>query len=373
MADISQITLPSGSTYYLKDIEARGDIQSLKALIGTTTGAKVLVFKGISSTPLSDGNAESPKVGNTQITNMTVGDIYFYGNAEFIWGENPEYNAETNPSVPQYVWHELGRLTGLGGLAYKYKATGSYQPTGTISNPTFSGSTLTMSTDYTPQGNVTVSVTSSTAQKYAVSEVTSDGGIYQPKGTVSAPTFTGTLATISMSTSYTPGGTVSSVPIGLDVAGATTAINNPTPKPVMMGLATTSPGETAPSNAITYWSVSSETLSLYQIGYNKEDSITTSSVTVKTSDATYKMNGNPTFTGTGATITVSTRYTPAGTNTEPTFTGTTAHLATVDISIPTSFGGTFTGLGSTITVSGTPAGSISQPIFTGDEATIEVS
>jgi len=176
-----------------------------------------------------------------------------------------------------------------------------------------------------------------------------------------------------MSTSYTPGGTVSSVPIGLDVAGATTAINNPTPKPVMMGLATTSPGETAPSNAITYWSVSSETLSLYQIGYNKEDSITTSSVTVKTSDATYKMNGNPTFTGTGATITVSTRYTPAGTNTEPTFTGTTAHLATVDISIPTSFGGTFTGLGSTITVSGTPAGSISQPIFTGDEATIEVS
>jgi hypothetical protein len=147
------------------------------------------------------------------------------------------------------------------------------------------------------------------------------------------------------------------------------------------------------ANKITYCTVNNETLSLYQIGYNKIASITTTSVDVKTGDATYKMAGVPTFsgttaqldvdsftlpmsasfTGTGATITVSTRYTPAGTNTEPTFTGTTAHLATVDISIPTSFGGTFTGLGSTITVSGTPAGSISQPIFTGDEATIEVS
>lgn len=410
---ISKITLPSGTTYVLKDAWARDQI-------GTITGTAALTFKGISSTPLVDGGTATPTLDGTvvPITDLGRGDIYFYGSSEYIWGPNPNY--VEGGSAPENIWHELGNLSGLGGLAYQNKATGSYQPTGTISKPTFSGSTLTMSTSYTPTGNVTVSVTSSSSKKYAVSEVTSGGGTYQPEGTVSAPTFKGTLATISMSTSYTPSGTVkfttqnktlgisattsssgnyrpagtvSSVGITVSAAGATTSINNPTAKQMASAVTTAIPGATEPANKITYCTVNNETLSLYQIGYNTTASITTTSVNVKTGDATYKMNGVPTFSGTtaqldvdsftlpmsatfdgtGATITAETHYTPAGTNTEPTFTGTTAHLATVDISIPTSFGGTFTGLGSTITVSGTPAGSVSQPIFTGDEATIEVS
>lgn len=413
MADISQITLPSGSTYNLKDAWARNQIS-------TITGTAALTFKGVSSTPLTDGGTATPTLDGTvvPIADLGVGDIYFYNSGEYIWGPNPNY--VEGGSAPQNVWHELGNLSGLGGLAYKNNATASYQPAGTISKPTFSGSTLTMSTSYTPAGNVTVSVTSSSSKKYAVSKVTSGGGAYQPEGTVSAPTFTGTLATISMSTSYTPAGTVkfttqdktlgisattsssgnyrpagtvSSVGITVSAAGATTSINNPTAKQVASAVTVAAPGATAPANNLTYYSVSNETLSLYQIGYSTTASITTSSVTVKTGDATYKMNGVPTFsgttaqldvdsftlpmsasfTGTGATITASTHYTPAGTNTEPTFTGTTAQLATADISIPDTFGGTFTGLASTITVSGTPAGSVSQPIFTGTTTDITVS
>lgn len=412
MADISQITLPSGSTYNLKDAWARNQIS-------TITGTAALTFKGVSSTQLTDGGTATPTLDGTvvPITDLGVGDIYFYGSSEYIWGPNPNY-AEGG-SAPENVWHELGNLSGLGGLAYQNNATGSYKPTGTISKPTFSGSTLTMSTSYTPKGNVTVNITSSAAQKYAVSEVTSGGGMYRPKGTVSAPTFTGTLATISMSTNYTPSGTVtfttqnktlgisatttssgnyrpagtvSSVGITVSAAGATTSINNPTAKQVASEVTTAIPGAEL-ANKITYCTVNNETLSLYQIGYNKIASITTTSVDVKTGDATYKMAGMPTFsgttaqldvdsftlpmsasfTGTGATITAETHYTPAGTNDAPSFTGTTAQLATADISIPTSFGGTFTGSIATITVSGTPSGSVSQPIFTGTTTDITVS
>lgn len=412
MADISQITLPSGSKYNLKDAWARDQIS-------TITGTAALTFRGVSSTPLVDGGTATPTLDGTvvPITDLGRGDIYFYGSSEYIWGPNPNY--VEGGSAPENVWHELGNLSGLGGLAYKNNATASYQPAGTISKPTFSGSTLTMSTSYTPTGNVTVSVASSSSKKYAVSKVTSGGGTYQPEGTVSAPTFTGTLATISMSTSYTPGGTVtfttqnktlgisatttsngnyrpagtvSSVGITVSAAGATTSINNPTAKQVASEVTTAIPGAEL-ANKITYCTVNNETLSLYQIGYNKIASITTTSVDVKTGDATYKMNGVPTFsgttaqldvdsftlpmsasfTGTGATISASTHYTPAGTNGTPSFTGTTAHLATADISVPDTFGGTFTGLPSTITVSGTPSGSVSQPIFTGTTTDITVS
>ena len=374
MADISQITLPSGSTYNLKDAWARNQIS-------TITGTAALTFKGVSSTPLVDGGTATPTLDGTvvPIADLGVGDIYFYGSSEYIWGPNPNY--VEGGSAPENVWHELGNLSGLGGLAYKNSASTPYQPTGSV------------------EINITTS-----AKTYAVSATTvseAAPATYTPGGSVGAASFTGTEAEIVMSTSYTPTGNVNltSTPKQLKVsaveaangsyqpqgtisalglsstAGTTTAINNPTPKSVMMGLATTSPGETAPSNAITYWSVSSETLSLYQIGYNTGNSINTSSVTVKTGDTSYSLtgliNGRPTFTGTSvnlnaesfnlptgatfdgaaATISGSTRYTPAGINSTASFQGTPVHLVTESITLPDTINGVFKGTETTIEVS----------------------
>lgn len=402
---ISKILLPTGTEYEIKDAWARNQIEAI-------TGGSALVFKGVSTTALTDGGTENPIVGGTEITEKTIGDIYFYGTGEYIW------NGTT--------WNELGNLESLGSLAYKDTATvtasTSYQPKGTIGNLTFTGDTLTMSTSYTPAGTVSVSPSGYSTAAYEVTTAATGTKTYTPAGNISAPTFTGTTATISMSSSYTPEGqitvtkntdtigvtattantstkahayqpkgTISTPTISVNSAGATATINNPTAKSVASGLTTSVPGATA-NNAITYTAVVGERLLLYSIGYDTTDSISTSSVTVKTGDASYTSNAptftgttvyletdetelmtNATFTGTTATISMSTTYQPAGTNSAPTFTGTSARLVTSSITIPNAFSGSLTGTPATITVSGTPTGSINTPTFTGTTSTITVS
>lgn len=155
---------------------------------------------------------------------------------------------------------------------------------------------------------------------------------------------------------------------------------------MVSGLATAAPGATAPANAITYYAVSDETLSLYQIGATKADSVTLgSAVTVKTSDATYTASA-PAFTGTavrlvtgnisrptsatfsGTEATVEVTGTATGTVSQPTFTGTGARLVTGNIPVPSTYTATFTGTAGDVSVSGTPAGTVSQPTFTGAKA-----
>lgn len=209
MAYISQITLPSGTTYDIKDAWARTQIEAI-------TGGSAIVFKGVTTTALTDGGNENPTVSGSQVTTKATGDLYFYNKEQFIYGDDNK-------------WHSLGpQLQTLGALAYKDNASGSYTPAGTIS-----GGVVTMTTP-----------------------------------------------------------------------GATTNINNPTSETVAKTVVAVAPGGSAPSNNLTYYNVTGENLSLYQLGYTTGDSITTSSVTVKTGDAEYESEA-PTFTGTAATITVS--------------------------------------------------------------------
>jgi hypothetical protein len=351
MADISVIQLPSGSSYNIKDAWARQAIEGL----GNPTH-----FLGASSTAITDGGTQKPTIGGNEIT-PNAGDIVVYSNGEFIWGGT--------------TWIELGDLSGLGDLAYKDSASGSITPTGTVSKPTFTGSS----------SNVTITAADNTS------------GNYQPKGTVSKPTFSGTEATISSSatytpagsvsltktnktttvsaassgtTTYTPGGTVGTPTISVKTAGSTTTIKNPTSKTVVTDMSVAEPSATAATGALAYYSVSGETLTLKQIVETTGDSITTSNVTVKNGDAAYQ-SSQPSWTGTGvrlvtgnistadsasfsgteATISSSATYTPAGGVSQPTFTGTKAQLS-----------------GTT-----TAAGSVSQPTFTGDAKTVTVS
>jgi hypothetical protein len=108
----------------------------------------------------------------------------------------------------------------------------------------------------------------------------------------------------SAEATYTPAGSVSAPEISVASAGATATIKNPTKETVVKDINAVAPGGTAPSNPVTYCAYDSatETLSLYQLGSTKGDSISTSDVTVKTGDASYAASA-PSFNGTQATIT----------------------------------------------------------------------
>lgn len=185
MADISQITLPSGTTYNIKDTVARQAASGGIHLVGTTT------------TALVDESTTNPIEVNGSSYTAQNQDAVFYGKKEFVFDGT--------------MWHEFGDMSGLGDLAMKDSASGSFTPQGSVSAPTISAGTA---------------------------------------GT------TGTFATT---------------------------------------VDTAAPGATAPLNAITYYSVQNEVLSLYQIGYSTDSA--------KTGDATYTASA-PTFTGTAGTVTV---------------------------------------------------------------------
>lgn len=302
MAEISKITLPSGTTYDLKDATARA------AIAGGTS------FLGITTTELTDGASTSPIVIDGEDVNAINGGIAIYNNKEFIYSDKDS------------EWHEFGDLSTLGALAQKDSASGTYTPAGSVS---LSGSAATVSSaasgtaTYTPAGSIAVNASSGS------------GTSYTPEGSISVNAASGS------GTSYTPEGSVGAPTISVSSAGSTTTIHNPTKATVATAVTAAAPGATAPSNSITYYSVSNETLSFYQIGYDTGDSISTSDVTVKTGDASYSATA-PTFTGTEKKLAFS------GTEKKLAFSGTAVRLET-DTDVPTS--GSFSGTQATITVS----------------------
>ena len=345
MADISQITLPSGTTYNLKDTWARTQIQAI-------TGGSAIVFKGVSSTALTDGGNENPTVGGTAITAKSTGDLYFYQQEEFIYGDDIK-------------WHSLGApIATLGALAYKDAVNVKYNKTTSITS-TFTGTAgdVTITTAANNSGNYTPSGTI-TGGTFTGSNTTFTGS-YTPGGTVSQPTFSG--ATLSSTAAYTPGGSVSAPTISVATAGSTATIKNPTKVTVAKTVAAAAPTSSV-ANEVTYYSVANENLTLYKIGYTTGDSITTSDVTVKTGDAAYS-SSQPTFTGTASTVT--TKGTPSGTVSQPTFSGTSA-----TVSVSGTPNGSVSGLGfngTKVKISGTvtPAGSVtSTPNNTNTNATV---
>ncbi|MBR6529623.1 MAG: hypothetical protein IKT62_06255, partial [Firmicutes bacterium] len=128
MADnplISQITLPSGTTYDIKDAKARADIATLQAYTD---------YIGVSSTTISDGGTEIPTIGGETVT-PSIGNIVNYGSKEFI------YNGT--------IWQEFGDLSALsdqlGELAYVDFDGVAVNASGTAEAQTFTGTTATYS------------------------------------------------------------------------------------------------------------------------------------------------------------------------------------------------------------------------------------
>ena len=296
MADISKIIALNGTTYNLKDAAARSDIEDLREAI--TGGVN---FIGRTTTELTDEATTNPITINGKSVTAVAGNLVAYGEKEFLFDGTK--------------WLEMGDIGSLGALAYKNDASGTYTPTGSVSQPTFSGNELTSTGNFTPAGNVTIATGSGTAN-------------YTPAGSVAAPT------------------------ISVKTAGSTTTVNS-----------ITNVG-TLPTMAMT---VENETLTFTF----DQGSLPTkgSNTTVKTGDAAYQATA-PAFTGTGVQLTgsfsgtqgsVSVKGTPAGTVSKPSFTGTGVQLT-----------GAFSGTQGSVSVKGTPSGTVSKPSFTGTAGTITV-
>ena len=164
MADISKITLPSGTTYDIKDATARELIKTL----GSPTS-----YLGVTATAITDGATTSPiTIGDKSVT-PKAGDVVAYGSSEFVWSDT------------ESKWREFGSTGSLKALAFKDSASTSYTPAGSVSQPTFTGTKATISAKYTPSGKVPISIGTGTAN-------------YTPQGTVSAPTITVTPNTASV-------------------------------------------------------------------------------------------------------------------------------------------------------------------------------
>lgn len=144
MPNIKQITLPTGTTYNIVDQGARDLIDQIQSYTE---------YLGVTTTALTDGATTNPiTIGGKSVT-AKKGNIANYGSKEFIWNGS--------------AWQEFGDMSGLGALAYKDSASGSYKPEGTVSQPTFTGKSMTSTGKFTPAGTVgkpTITVTPNTAK-----------------------------------------------------------------------------------------------------------------------------------------------------------------------------------------------------------------
>lgn len=352
MSEISKITLPSGTSYDIKDAAARTDIETIKSSI---TGG--MHYIGVTTTALTDGAATNPiSIGGTNVTAKS-GDIVIYSKKEFIFSDSDS------------KWHEFGDMGSLKALAFKDNASGKITPAGSVSQPTFTGDNLTSTGKFTPAGSV------------SISEAETGTANYTPKGTVSKPTFSGTQGTVKVSgndwylsgasvydgsystpdnpthlyakTEIVPSGTISTPTITVTPTTNTTGVTPITSVGTLPNFTTT---------------VSGETLTLgWSAGTLPEKG---SAITVVTGIQS-ATSTQPKFTGDTKTMVFesskmdkeySGKFTPSGSVSQPTFTGTGAVLTA-----------SFTGTEGNVSVSGTPTGTVSKPTFTGTEGTVTVS
>ena len=346
MADksyISQIQLPgSETTYYVKDSEARDAIAQLNSF-------EYKVCTSAADTPKDVVWGDPEVTGTLEPSADTMNKIYLVPSTNGTKDVYDEYlTIKTGSSAPfTYSWEMFGNtdvhLTDLGDLAFKDSASGSYTPAGTVSTPTFTGSSMTSTGNVTAAGTVStptftgssgsLSVSGTPAGSIGIGDGTAN---YTPAGSVAAPTITvtPTSATKYVATSSTAGGSAT--------AGTAASCTLPV-------LDTTVSGEKLTLD----WTAGSFTAN------------TPTAVTMPTFESATVVSGiesasatAPAFTGTGVQLTFSGNtmtstgsFTPEGTVSQPTFNGESVEVS----------------------VTGTPEGSVSQPTFSGTAGTVTVS
>ena len=432
LAYISQITLPSGTTYQIKDAELR---EEFALLSNELTGA--LVFVGVTETAIKDGDETAKIQVNGAEHTAQVGDVVISGKKEFVFTSAGK-------------WVELGDFSDLqamlGRLAYVDSASGSYTPAGevtlnaqdykvtstgkatiegTISTPTFTGEA---DQAVSVEGSVPVVETITATFAGEEGDVAVSGSV-TAAGTVSKPAFQGAAASIESTGLYTPEGTVTAAPVvtavdvvstgSLDVLTGVDSVFKGTqgsvdvegscvPEGTVSKPAVTVTADTATEIAWT-GSVANETLtfSAATITYVNDVSAELASApvftgqntlvsasgkftpagtientnkgetaTIRVTGSVQKVTGvNASFAGTEKAVNVAASYTPTGEVTQPTFSGTAVTVNAAGTFMPKgSVAPTFTTKAQTITSTGvfTAKGTVSTPTFTGSEAVLSV-
>lgn len=225
MADISKITLPSGSTYDIKDAAARAAIAALQ-------NTENVLSTDAASTPYG----VQWKDGSTTITGTLVASAETTKKIYLV----PNNGDESGNSYDEYLtvkigndysWEKIGStkvdLSGLGDLAYKNSATGSYAPSGTVTvttntteNKTAAVSPTIGDTTYTPSGTIDAPIISIDAagSTTSINSLSSQGTL---------PSFTATVASENLTLIFDAGSLPSSSPVTVKNGDATYAASAP--------------------------------------------------------------------------------------------------------------------------------------------------
>ena len=212
---ISQITLPSGTTYDICDITARE---------AAAHGMAMNLCTNAANTPKDvEWMSGGTKITGTLVASSSTQGAFYLVPVTTQSGKDiyAEYVTVTDGAAsPTYSWEKIGTtdidLSDLGDLAYKDNASATYTPQGSVSGGAFTGSSTTFTGNFTPQGSIAVNAASGSGTSYtpsgsiAVNASSESGTAYTPEGSVSAPTIS--VSSAGATTSITPFGTQGTLP-----------------------------------------------------------------------------------------------------------------------------------------------------------------
>lgn len=228
--------------------------------------AGVMHYRGITTTPLTDGSKDTVVVINNANYTPKDGDVVIYQDISYAYGSG--------------VWDEIGSAAPLKALAYKDSASAVYTPKGTVSKPSFTGAKATIAVSGTPGGTVSqptftgnetkITVTGTPSGSVSVNQTNTT--INQVSNVGSTPTMRTYIENGTLKFSFNPGSTptLSDITIATKVSSATftgntlTSNGSTTPsgtvsQPTFTGDKLTSSGEYTPSGDVSKPTFSGET------------------------------------------------------------------------------------------------------------------
>lgn len=134
MTPLFTIKMPSGNIYEIADEYARNLIKELM---------NFHEYLGITTSAITEGSTINPVIIDGEEVTATSGDVVTLSTDHTEW---------VFDSLGK--WNVFGNLSGLGALAFKNSASGNFTPSGTVSQPSFSGTSFESTGTFIPTGTL---------------------------------------------------------------------------------------------------------------------------------------------------------------------------------------------------------------------------